>query len=632
MAANNPYSGDDQALQSLLADSTADQTQRAAAFEEKYKDQGITARVGENGEISFSNVPGRDVYGPYMKAAVQTPAGKEAVAEKLVTGTPDEKAAATEALGGPGTIAVVTEEGNVASTQIDLAKNFSQPVNTDALFSQQYQAMSKLEKPEDVINARANLIQSTEDWIRTKHGNYKLRAEAANGVAALQAEVRRNEAMDRAAYAQYNGGVDLGDSDETLLVKRQLEQAQVKAEAEAGAALAEDPEVKGARARLQAIDGLANTKLDAAYKDMEANSKDSELSKLVLPEQIAAVQLALGQDPTKPLDPALEKELKAEIVTGRPGRMNQAMEIGLTTDNSTLLATSMESGTTGLYASNALRSKLGGDEGLEKALKAEAQKQLALANAPELDKDGKPKIQLQAPTKEQQAAANQQALLTARNNVKIARDAKFHASLKDWEEPQNPAIQAEVKSIIQVMETERAAKLKADPNYVPENDPTQTFEGAVARMNLYKEDGTMDQAKAQAVADWYSSQASKVPGNDYFGPPAAALDPLSRVQSIAARNQAESSGLGGWWGMGTSPNASDHKVLVQGALAIQQASQSNQVNLFKPAEFGTYGNPNPAVVDPNYEAITNYYRGRAGVDPAWIEERDKNIAAAKGGQ
>ena len=125
MAANNPYSGDDQALQSLLADSTADQTQRAAAFEEKYKDQGITARVGENGEISFSNVPGRDVYGPYMKSAVQTPAGKEAVAEKLVTGTPDEKAAATEALGGQGTIAVVTEDGNVASTQIDFAKNFS---------------------------------------------------------------------------------------------------------------------------------------------------------------------------------------------------------------------------------------------------------------------------------------------------------------------------------------------------------------------------------------------------------------------------------------------------------------------------------------------------------------------------
>lgn len=632
MPTNNPYSGDDQALQTLLADSTADQTQRAAAFEEKYKDQGITARVGENGEMSFSNVPGRDVYGPYMKAAVETPAGKEAVTEKLVTGTPEEKAAATEALGGPSTVAVVTSEGNVASTQIDLAKNFSDPVNTDALFSQQYKAMSQLTNPDEVINARANIIQSTEDWIRTKHGNYKMKAEAANGVAALQAEVRRNEEMDRIAYAKYNGGVDLGDSDETLLVKQQLAQAQTRAEVEAGNALAEDPEVKGARARLQAIDGLANTKLDAAYKEMEGSGKAGELSKLVLPEQIAAVQIALGQDPTKPLDPTLEKELKAEIVTGRQGRMNQAMEIGLITDNSQLLATSMESGTTGLYATNTLKSKLDGDEGLEKALKAEASKQLAAANAPELDKDGKPKIQLQPLTKEQKAANNQQALLTARNNVKLARDAKFHASVQDWEEPQNPAIQAEVKSIIQVMETERAAKLKEDPAYLPENDPSQTFEGVVSRMNLYNEDGTMNQAKAQAVADWYSSQANKVPGNAYFGPPAASLDPLSRVQSIAARTKAESAGLGGWWGMGTSPNASDHKVLVQGALAIQQAAQSNQVNLFKPAEFGTYGNPNPAVVDPNYEAITNYYRGRAGVDPNWIAERDKNIAAAKGGQ
>ena len=632
----------DPSLTTLMADSTADQTKRAKAFEQEYP--GITARVGESGEMSFSNVPGRDIYGPYMDQMATTEVGKEALTELLKPDSGaglDEKAAATEALGPQGTMAIVTGDGQIASTVVQPTNPFMQPVNSDALFAQQYKQMSTLSNPEDITNARANLIQSTEDWVVTKHETYKLRAQNAQGVAALQAEVAKNEAADRAAYANFNGGVDLGDSDETLLVKQQLNQAQGKAEAEAANALAADPEVKGAKARMQAIDALFTSKISSSLEAAEKEGKIDEqvLGTLIRPDQIAATQTALGLDPSQPLDPKVEKQLRLELVSGKQGPLTRAMETGLNEDMNQVLGASLQQGTAGMYASNVLASKLGGDKNLEKALKDEAKALVSQASV-SLDKDGKPKsIQ---PTKDEVASLQSMALMQARNNVKIKRDAAFEAGVDQWQLPQDPELQAEVKNVIAVMMTERQTAASKSKDYNPANDPTQTFEGLVARLNLVN-GNQVNTVKAQKVADWYSSQAAAIPSNLYFGPPATGLAPMDRVSAIAVRGVSVDRGMVGaanslYQTVYARPVNVLVNTMVTGALQISSAvgntllGTGQAIDATEPVEAtgGAINYNNPAVSDPNYQIITDYYRGRAGVSAEWLAERDRNLAAARG--
>lgn len=632
-------SAEEQAKRDLLAGANSDQTARATAFQDKYAKDGISARVGENGELSFSNVPGQDVYGPYMKVAAKTPDGRAAVEDLLKPQSQaglEERAAATEALGPNGTIATITPEGTIATHVVQIPDVYNQPVNSDDLFKQQYSQMSQLTNVEDIVNARANIIQSTENWITTKHQNYKDKAENARNVAGLKAEVAKNEAADRQAYADFNNGVDLGDSDETLTAKAQYEQAVEKSRMEAARALDEDPEVKGAKARLAAIDGLTDARLKDSLSAATAGQKsESELAKLVLPEQVAATQTALGQDPSQPMDPTTEKALRMEIVSGKQGPLSQAMNVGLTADKNQVLINAMSPGSVGIYGNNVLDKQLDGNKELAGALKAETAKAIAATSGPQLDKNGKPLAVQPTVTKEEQQIKQRQAMVQAIATVKAQRDQTFETNVDKWQLPQDPQIQAEVKNTIGVMQAERQASHK---DGVP--DATLNYDGLVARMNLKKADGTLDTVKMRKVADWYASQASQVPGNAYFGPPNNALDPYGRVSAIAVSQQAIDRGLIGdiWDGTKAASKAvySQAEMVVDAAvtsvyLPVATKLMGTGEPIPPPPAPGTgEASYNPAQWDVNYEVVTNYYRGRAGVDPAWIEERDKNIAALKG--
>ena len=236
--------------------------------------------------------------------------------------------------------------------------------------------------------------------------------------------------------------------------------------------------------------------------------------------------------------------------------------------------------------------------------------------------------------------------MQARENVKIKRDAAFEAGVDQWQLPQDPELQAEVKNVIAVMMTERQTAASKSKDYNPANDPTQTFEGLVARLNLVN-GNQVNTVKAQKVADWYSSQAAAIPSNLYFGPPATGLAPMDRVSAIAVRGVSVDRGMVGaaqslYGSVANSPYArpmsAGVNALVTGALQISTAAsnvlfgtgQAVDLTATAGADGGAINYNNPAVADPNYRIITDYYRGRAGVSAEWLAERDRNLAAAKG--
>lgn len=658
----NPYDAEDQVLRTLMGDASADKVKRAAAFEANHP--GITARVGQAGELSFSNVPGRDVYGPYMKATAQaSPEGQEAVKEILHADSGaslDQKAAALDALAPPGTTTIVTDDGQLGTVAVKPANIFVKPATADELFKQQYAEMAKLTSVEDLTVAKAQIIQANQDWTVTKFESLKQRAYAAHGVAALQTEVETQRMLDRRAYAQYGDGVDRGDTDETLAVVRRLEKAITDADSEAATALKSDPEVAGLAARMQAVDALyasrVTTQLSMEAEALKTSATGgkaagSDLGSLLQPEQELAYKVAAGISPDQEIDPATRQELTKQLVVGGGGNLTVAMEVGLESDGGKILANSMQSGTIGLYGKNVLRAKLGGDTELEAQLKKAAATRLAEASAPPVGPDGKPRKVDTRSTAQQKAdleEAQRLAFIQARQDVKVLRDMGWEASIPDWQLPQDPTLQGEVKGIIEVMKAERATKLKADPKYNPANDPTQNFQGLVARVNL-KQDGSerLDTVKIRKLADWYQSQATLAPGNDYFGLPAGAdmQDAYGKVEAYAALQQAKDTGL---WGKyirpagasamspflglaGSTINIVQHEFNAAGDLLFGTGLPEGIDETSAPPS-GYLSNVNPARVDPNYELLTNYYRGRAGVDPEWIAERERNLAAARKGE
>lgn len=657
----NPYDAEDQVLRTLMGDASADKVKRAAAFEANHP--GITARIGQAGELSFSNVPGRDVYGPYLKATAQTsPEGREAVQELLHADSGanlDQKAAALDALAPPGTTTIVTDDGQLGVVAVKPANIFVKPATADELFKQQYTEMAKLTTVEDLTVAKAQIIQANQDWTVTKFESLKQRAYAAHGVAALQTEVETQRMLDRRAYAQYGDGVDRGDTDETKDVLRKLESAIAKADAEAANALQKDPEVAGLAARMQAVDALYSSRVTTqlsmeaeALKTSATGGKaaGSDLGSLLQPEQELAYKVAAGISPDQEIDPATRQELTKQLVVGGGGNLTVAMEVGLESDGGKILANSMQSGTIGLYGKNVLRAKLGGDTELEAQLKKAAAARLAEAAAGPVGPDGKPrKVDTRSPAQQKAdlEEAQRLAFIQARQDVKVLRDMGWEASIPDWQLPQDPTLQGEVKGIIEVMKAERATRLKEDPKYNPANDPTQNFQGLVARLDLKQPDSErLDTVKIRKLADWYQSQANLAPGNDYFGLPAGAdmQDAYGKVEAFAALQQAKDTGL---WGQYIKPAFGQaikpwlgvagtyYNVFKSGLESTDQLLFGTGLPLGEeevPAPSGYLHDINPARVDPNYEMITDYYRGRAGVDPEWIAERERNLAAARKGE
>ncbi len=175
-----------------------------------------------------------------------------------------------------------------------------------------------------------------------------------------------------------------------------------------------------------------------------------------------------------------------------------------------------------------------------------------------------------------------------------------------------------------------------------------TLDAVVSRMTLTRPDGKLDSVQLQSVADWYYSQAQQVPGNGFFGPPPFGDTPASArtyIESLAVKQVAVDKGLIGTY---TAiyrdqvrpyyPPAIVADTVVLGAMQIYQGLQTGVDVVFgtgqpvdtsvqAPTEAEAGADYNPARHDVNYKVVTDYYRGRAGVDPNWIAERDANLAA-----
>ena len=145
------------------------------------------------------------------------------------------------------------EINSINSDPADISNIFTHPTNNDALFKEQYNVINKMVNIEDIINAHANLIESTEKWIQSKYISYETAAKSKRAISDLQESVRRNKTEDRRAEIQFNHGVYVGDTNETLSAQKSLDQALEQARQEALHAVEKDPEIQAARTRLEAI-------------------------------------------------------------------------------------------------------------------------------------------------------------------------------------------------------------------------------------------------------------------------------------------------------------------------------------------------------------------------------------------
>jgi len=610
----------DNALRELMADTSADPEERAKAFQQSYPSLGV--RVGQSGELSFSNVEGRDIYGPYMKAQAKTPEGRDALETLLAPNSgadPEAKAAAAEAIGPAGTIATPLEDGTVAIAVAPQTNPFAAPVSQDVVFSQQYKLMAQLTDPADLANARANLTQATTAWVEERFNTALATAQRGQGLEALRAEVERNIRMDKEAFQKYNNGVDLGETAQTLQVRQRLEAAEQKAQQEATRVFNADPEIAAAKARMQAVDMLFNARMQEDLSpDRQAKAKEEKLlGGLVQREEIIAIQISLGKDPSQPLDADVEKQLRLDLASGRNGPMAMAREIALNPDKVELLSKSTAGGLVGTYANNALNYKVGDPE-LAKRLKAKMAEKVAEASKPVLNDKGKPAVM--QPKEAERQAMQREAVFSAIQAVTGERAQIFHAKVDAWQLPQDPELQAKVKTVLDNL---KAAGEEANITNV------------MKRLPIRREDGKLSPAELSKISDWYFSQAQQVPGKEFFGPLAEAASPeeaRSYIESIAVTNVSRDMGLVGaaWNQLGVPLGQAISETAGQAASALVLPAVALNRALFGtglPVDSQSSMGLGAAVA--SQQQLIDYYKGRVGVDPAWLEGQEIQLRRMK---
>lgn len=380
------------AIQDLLANQAAPKEQRAAAAQ--VLNPGMSASIGPNGELSFSNIPGSDVGTDY---AVKI--------NKPVT---------------------------------------SNPAQGIEDFDRKFMALQSMTDPVEVMNTYANLQGAATSYINDKTNRVKTRLEQSAGVPGIRSALQESQALDKQHFDLYYNGVNQGPSEETLSILNQLNSTQSKIDSQVGTELKQDPEISVLQAKLATLNSFAESK----YRSLQDPDKALAAS-LVPAEQIDATMLALGADAS---DPLARTKVAEGLISGNQ-TINIAQQIGLADPATLVQAAAFGSGPQQLGAKRVLEAKTGNSsnaqflinqvKNFETMYPDEAATNKDLYQLSTTDKLASPK---------QQEAS--QAMIQARKvqfvlqQVQSERANDFISKVDQWQAPQDESLK-EIPTIVQ---------------------------------------------------------------------------------------------------------------------------------------------------------------------------------------
>ena len=432
------------ALQDLLANPMAPKEQRAAAAQALHP--GITASIGQYGELSFTNIPGSDVNYDYASNS------------------------------RPTTSAGLKAKGGQASTAIDN-------------FDSQFAALQGMADSVQVMNTYAALQASAAEYINGKEASTRNQLEQSLGVADLRRELDISNSLDKDHYNTYYGGVNQGPSQETLGIINLLNQKQAQVDAQVQKRLSSDPEIVSLQSKLKTLDSFVSSK----YRDLQ--NPDSKVGmELLPPEQVDATMLALGADTTSEV---ARLKVAEGLVSGN-STMTRAQQIGLAAPTELVAVAAFGDGVSSAQAKRVLGNKLERAEDVnflvDQVKNFEARYPDAMASRKEdftlsaVDKTGSAASQAAA-----QQAIQARKVQYVLEDLQAQRTNAFVSKVGSWQAPQNPVLN-EVPVIIGDLESageavnldtlinrmdwsggNRAEKIKAMTEYI--NSQASALEG-----------------------------------------------------------------------------------------------------------------------------------------------------------
>lgn len=464
-----------QALEGLMANRNADNTQRAAAFE--VINPGVQAGIGTNGEITLTAKPGSDLGFKYPVFSQQTT---------------EQRALGAQSKGA------------------DVLGNFET----------QFRDIQNMTDPAEIANAYAAMQASSASLLESRRAALRGQIGGSKGLTQLEEQMQADKVADQAFYAQYYGGQDLGPTDESLVTIQQYTRLKGEVDAEVNERLQTDTALTTVDAQMKSLGMLVNSKLQKAFSG-EGEETAAALS-LVGPESIDAVFIARGIDPAAAT--ATDRQVVAsQLFSGQNNATRQSMELGMAPADQVAALAATGQGDLKQQAQRVLNQRTGNPEISKLLLDSYAAFDQVIL--PTLPKDVSDSLKAPAvATAKEKLAFEERARVIKMGMVieklKAEREKKFVGHAQSWDLPQSPEL-AEVEVI-------RKDLLAKDPN------ATVSMDSIIQRMDWNKP----NPAKIEALSNYINSQAQRLPDNNFYGLPMLYANPeMSKryVQALAVK-------------------------------------------------------------------------------------------------